>query len=338
MKLNKTWIAWIGLLMFPVIATAKESNDLFRVAAGVELGRLAIEVAGEVETAGKVDFTRLPRSEVVVREAVLGAGPGEFCGAWRYEGVALMDILRDWKLKKANAKEFNLPLDLGVIVESRSGERVVIGWGELFYATSARRIVIADRVAPIYPHKVKVEWKVPAAPRLICADDLLSERNIEHPVRLIVFSAKRQFVVNRNLKPLFADQILLHAGERRVGTIDATPRSVEKRTYPTFWYGRGTGFHGYQDFSGEMLGQILKKHFPTSRENLRRGYFLLSGVDGYRILVTYSELCNRADQADWMLLDKGAGSDGGRFTLFPPADFFSDRAVKAVSVIHLETL
>ena len=50
-----------------------------------------------------------------------------------------------------------------------------------------------------------------------------------------------------------------------------------------------------------------------------------------------SELFNRNDQAEFLLLDHGDGSDGGRFAIFPAPDFFSDRALKAVSAIHILT-
>lgn len=328
-----------GCLLLAVLAVrlpAQETNDLFRVAPAVELGAPVLEVTGEVADPGPVDLAGLPRSEVVVREAVLTESGAKFRGAFRYEGYALLDILRARKVRKANAAEFNLPLDLGVLVENRAGEKVLVGWGEVFFASQLRRIIVADRVAPIPPHKVKVNWTLPAKPKLVCADDLLAERNLEDPVKLTVFSARRSFTVTRNLKPLYSGQVGLFRGDEKQGDLKAPGREDEVRSCPVFFYGRGMGYHGRQDFRGALLGRILQRHFPVDRERLRRGYFLLAGADGYRLLLSYSELCNRSDNAEWLLIDRGRGGDGGRYSLYPAPDFFSDRAVKALRAVHLE--
>jgi hypothetical protein len=67
---------------------------------------------------------------------------------------------------------------------------------------------------------------------------------------------------------------------------------------------------------------------------MKTGYFVLFSVDGYRIALSYSKLCNRNDQAEFLLIDQGQGKSGGRYSVFPAADFFSDRAIKAVQEIH----
>ena len=46
---------------------------------------------------------------------------------------------------------------------------------------------------------------------------------------------------------------------------------------------------------------------------------------------------NRNDQEEVLLIQYGEGSDGGKFRLFPAGDFFSDRAIKAISEISLIT-
>ena len=44
---------------------------------------------------------------------------------------------------------------------------------------------------------------------------------------------------------------------------------------------------------------------------------------------------NRNDQQEFLLVKTDPGEDGGLFRIFPAADFFSDRAIKSVSEIHL---
>jgi hypothetical protein len=58
-------------------------------------------------------------------------------------------------------------------------------------------------------------------------------------------------------------------------------------------------------------------------------------VDGYRCVYTFSEVFNRNDQAEVLLIEDPENQDGGTFRFFPAGDFFSDRAVKAVSEIRL---
>jgi hypothetical protein len=64
----------------------------------------------------------------------------------------------------------------------------------------------------------------------------------------------------------------------------------------------------------------------------------IAGKDGYRSAISYSELFNRNDQQEFMLVKTGVQEDGGLFRIFAAADFFSDRAVKSVNEIHLDII
>jgi len=46
-------------------------------------------------------------------------------------------------------------------------------------------------------------------------------------------------------------------------------------------------------------------------------------------------LLNRNDQQEFLLVKYKENEDGGLFRLFAAFDFFSDRAVKSVSEIHM---
>jgi hypothetical protein len=62
----------------------------------------------------------------------------------------------------------------------------------------------------------------------------------------------------------------------------------------------------------------------------------LVGQDGYRCTLSYSELFNRNDQQEFLLITTAKNEDGGMFRTFPAADFFSDRAIKSLSEIDLK--
>ena len=70
-------------------------------------------------------------------------------------------------------------------------------------------------------------------------------------------------------------------------------------------------------------------------ENLQKGLFIIAGKDGYHATFTYSEIMNRNEQDEFLLVPMAAGEDGGNFKIFPSADFFSDRAIKSVESIQL---
>jgi hypothetical protein len=77
-------------------------------------------------------------------------------------------------------------------------------------------------------------------------------------------------------------------------------------------------------------------YYKESKENLQRGLFVMAGLDGYRVAITYSELFNRNDQSDFLLTENTKDNEGGRFRVYPACDFFSDRAVKALTEVRFE--
>lgn len=61
----------------------------------------------------------------------------------------------------------------------------------------------------------------------------------------------------------------------------------------------------------------------------------LAGKDGYRCAISYSELFNRNDQQEFLLIKAAPGENRGLFRVFAATDFFSDRAIKSLTEIHL---
>jgi hypothetical protein len=324
----------------------QENNDFYDNTPEKALaGAPRIEVLGEVANPGWVDLGILPRRSLIVREARLEKGAIAFIGSYRYDGYSLFDILKEKVVAKKNQAEFRSIIDLLVAVENAKGEKVVLSWGEVFYPAALHRILIADRVSPIIPSETKENWPLPDAMKLVCGNDLVSERNIESPTRITVFSAPLSFPGKKGQKPLHAPSFQVHKQGLQEGRVLASlvedfktaEVKAAKRIYPAVFYGRGKGFHGIQQFSGWPLMDALKSMAivpALDPDWLRRGYLVAASVDGYRIAMSVSELFNRNDQAEFLLVDRGKGADGGRYAIFPAPDFFSDRAVKAVSAIH----
>jgi len=133
---------------------------------------------------------------------------------------------------------------------------------------------------------------------------------------------------------MYSKDFGLFDGEKKMAQILPVV-DKDKTTFNTIFYGRGKGIHSTSPFTGLMLKDVIGKYYPFDRLNIQQGILCLAGKDGYRCAVSYSELFNRNDQQEFLLIRTKPDEDGGLFRIFSAADFFSDRAIKSVSEIHL---
>ena len=135
---------------------------------------------------------------------------------------------------------------------------------------------------------------------------------------------------------MYSDHLKIFLNDELKAEIPDNKLNVNEITYNTIFYGRGRGIHSTVPFSGFALKDLLAGYYPVGRPPVKRGILCVEGVDGYRCVLSYSELFNRNDQQEFLLVQTEKNEDGGFFRLFPAADFFSDRAVKSISEIHLD--
>ena len=317
------------------VDTTDATNDFYDNTETTALDLPALEIAGEVSNPGAVDLTKLTKRSVIVKETLLDAeNKDKFTGAYRYDGYSLFDILNLSVLNKKNKGEFPPIIDLYVEVENKKGEKVVFSWGELYYPVNLNKIIVATDVSRIVPSKTKDLWPLPEAPRLVAANDLVTERNISDPVKITVRSYPRSFPVEKGMSPMYSPAVKLFSGAEKVGELADYPAELKTDTFNTIFYGRGKGIHSTSPFTGVMLKDALKPYYPFKRANLRAGLFCVTAKDGYRSAVSYSELFNRNDQQEFLLVKTAPDADGGLFSLFPAPDFFSDRAIRSITEIH----
>ena len=186
----------------------------------------------------------------------------------------------------------------------------------------------------IVPSKTKELWDLPDENKLVVAGDLLTERNISNPTKITVKSFEGKFDIRKGMDPMYSESFSILAGNSTLETISAKPEGLTDYQFPAVFYGRGKGIHGTTPFNGVLLKQILSKHFPVNKENLQKGLFIITGKDGYHGAYTFSEVMNRNDQAEFLLVPWPKDKNGGVFQIFPAADFFSDRAVSSVESIR----
>ena len=247
----------------------------------------------------------------------------------------MYDILNQSILKKKNEADFPPIIDLYVEIENDKGEKVVLSWGEIYYPVHRHEIIIATQVARIVPSKTKDLWPLPTDSRLVVASDLLTLRNISNPVKITVKSYSGTYAINKGMSPMFSKSFSVSDNTRKLAEIESLPADLQSLTYPTVFYGRGRGIHGTTPFTGVLLKDLLAKSIAVDENNLKTGLFIITGKDGYRAAYSFSEVMNRNDQDEFLVVPLKADEDGGAFQVFPAADFFSDRAIKAVESIKM---
>ena len=316
------------------IDTSDMTNNFYDNTETYSLPVKNLTVDGEIANPGKVDLSDLQKHSVIVKETLIDSlGGDSFVGAYRYDGYSLFDILDKKILKKANSAGFKPIIDLYVEIENDKGEKVVFSWGEIYYPNTLHKIILATSVSRIVPSKTRELWSLPVVSKIVAANDLVTERNISSPVKITVKSFPKSFTVLQGLSPMYSADIKLYSHNKPLDVL--APDEEENITFNTVFYGRGKGIHSTSPFKGMLLKDVIGNYYPVTLANLQTGIMCITGKDGYRCAVSYSELFNRNDQQEFLLVRTEPDEDGGLYRLFATPDFFSDRAIKSVMEIHL---
>jgi len=295
----------------------------------------SIRIEGEVENPEVVQFSSLPSRGVAVKELALDeAGKRHFKGAFLFSGYSLYDILKTAKVKKANEKEFGPPIDLYVVIQNDVGQKALVSWGEVFYAKNRFQILISRSVEAINPTKLKTRWALPSNPQLICGDDLDDVRFIPNPNKIIMRSFSGSIRSSKS-EDIYSPEITVVNGSDSVRVSQFGP-AVRQRSYKSVGYGHGRGFKGVHEMGGFVLKDVLSDEVKPNLQDLRASILVVSAKDGYRTVFSVSEIFNRNDNQDCVLVDEKDSRTDGRYLLFVPSDFFADRNVKAVERIEME--
>ncbi len=239
------------------VDTSDMTNNFYDNTETNSLPLMDLRIEGEIANPGPVDFSKLPKHSVIVKETLLdSAGSDRFVGAYRYDGYSLFDILNNSILKKSNSAEFNPIIDLYVEIENALGEKVVFSWGEIYYPYNLHKIIVASAVSRIVPSKTKELWPLPETSRIVAGCDLVTERNISDPVRITVKSYPKSFPVVKGMSPMYSSGFAAFTGEKKTDNVEVSPE-FQNVTFNTVFYGRGKGIHSTSPFTGLLLKDIL---------------------------------------------------------------------------------
>lgn len=320
----------------PVIR-AKYNNDPFDNERSLRLRGNMPYVSGEILNPGQANVDELQVRTVVTREYFPGKRDREpvFKGAFQYTGYSLSDIIKDYIVSKNNKGEFGLNHDLYVMVKNDDGESAVFSWGELFLGTHNHDIIIATHVQPVFPTHSDDKWPLPDNTRLVASNDFLTVRNIDKPSMIIIRSFPAKFPGHKGLRPLFSPELKINEQGSATRTISDTeiPDSKEDN-HELVFFGLHKGLRGIRDFKGVTLEQVLRANYDFSINELARGMIAIGAKDAYRAVFSLSEIMNRTDMAEVLLLDEPDNEDG-RFIVHPGADFFADRHIKGASLAYI---
>ena len=321
------------------------SNNYYAQEKATELkGPDRITVLGEVPNEQVVKLKRIPFRSVAVREARISGDTVNFEGLYRYDGYALCDILSGINVDKLSKDDFYPPVDLYVEIRNDAGEMAVFSWGEIFYSGDMHNIIIAQYVTRVIPGKTGELWALPKTTKLIVGSDRLSERNISAPTSITIRSLKGDYVVDQSRKDP-SHSLTFEQADASSVTLDArSPEfaqltaQIPYNTYTNVLYGHGMGYKGTRSYDGWWLSEIMAPYFEVSAENLRTGMLSVEGLDGYRTAVSFSEVMNRNDQREIILMYAGdqleeKGREG--FSTYAGCDMMVDRAIKGLSKIRM---
>ncbi len=325
------------ILLFSLVITS--------VLIGVS-SSMALTISGSVRQPLNLGLDDLPRLESVEARITEVLRDNSYRGVFIYRGVPMKTLLNLASIQKEEAG-FSKPIDLAVVVRNREGKTVVLSWGEIFYRNPGE-VMIAFSATPVMPyHKNcgdchQLNFYKPVMeqlnrkigfPKLVITKDFFTDRCLEEVVHIEVVNLKQKAENKKKIEKLFSPKFTI---------VDINNKSFEIKDLSGYHHfevstkqvGDGRGYHGWKRFGGVPLRELLEKLGVKLEID---SAILISSIDGYRTLLSYSELFIAPDGERIMIADTIGTEpfkENGKFALIIPDDLSADRMVKAVAKIE----
>lgn len=250
-----------------------------------------IAVRGELEKElllSLADIQAMPpfliRDVPVIPERVRDRKDEEKVTQTTFRGVLLRDIV--WKAGLKYSRKW----EPGVFIQVRdkNGQEVVFSFGEIFYSSIGRSVLIAyDR-----------DYR-PCKPTLVVATDIHSGRMMTDlteikvsrvDVELLAYEDKAKEIV----RPPSAEFTLVDSKNR----FQRVMKPADLKLFPSIhipaavMIGDCEGFHGIHDLDGVPLSALLKKILTIPDPAPYNRYVLITSDDGYCATYSFGELFN----------------------------------------------
>ena len=291
-----------------------------------------ILITGEVERDVVYNYQDLPWRSVVVKE-IVGTDSSDFIGTYRYDGIALCDILSTLSVDKKSKEEFYPPVDLFVEIWDDNNQYVVFSWGELFYTNTPYNVILALNVTRVIPGKTGELWTLPKVNKIVSSNDFLSLRNLQNPTKIVIKSLTGDYNVNRDRVKEVSTKIELKLNNNILSEFNYPLDQFPIVDFTTNFYGQSMGNKGVKVFSGRPIEHLFTD--LAEKELLSKGVVSIEGSDGYRAAFSISELINRVDHLTPLICESFNEEGRAGFSLFARADIFADRSVKSLNGIRV---
>ena len=299
---------------------------------------LEIQVDGRVERPWRVT-SRTLRLLAPLRVRTREVTPdGRVMGAYAHTGVPVMHILAGVDPSPLAQDPDDRPLDMLVVFTARSGKRSFFTYGELVMADDALPATLAWKREPVLPERGADTYRGNLLTgelnglRLVCPRETDTARYLDDVVRMTLMVP--DFPRDR-LPPVRKHHACRSRGITCIDGDKITPGGFPdspRRTWP-YWFriGHGMGIRSQDTVAaaGFVLSALLLHWFPECGPG---DFFLVSGCDGYRVLLSGREVFADPRGDRFMLVDQIAGTppaDGIMLGVF--GDFYIDRCVRGVS-------
>jgi precorrin-4 methylase len=328
--MKKIWACFILILFFSVRGWTLTSYD--------------ISVTGVVKQPihfTQQDLSKFEQSSIKLNEVTMDKN---YHGSFLYRGVPLRTLLELASIQKEET-DFSKSVDLVIIIKNRDGKQTVLSWGEVFYRNPSE-IIIALSANPIMPHKSCKDchnsetyepWlnqlkRQIGFPKLVIANDFYTDRCLEDVINIEVVALHAKLPVKK-LSELFSPEFIITGNGKMPKNFSDLSSYTHIRLLAK-QAGDGRGYHGFKDFTGVPLLELIKQAGIGPDLNT---VFLISAPDGYRSSVSYGELALNQFGRDIVVADMADGQhlkENGSFSVIFPNDLSADRWVKAVSRIE----
>lgn len=217
------------------------------------------------------------------------------------------------------------------------GGSVVFSWAEIFHVTPPHQVIVATEMAPVEPYRQEVDYPAGDSWRIVAAGDLFAFRTLDNPKRITVHSFdEKDYVIDRDIEPMYSSSVNVLLDGDSLTKIRSGKVIADMRSYSTAFYGMGMGYRERPVFKGPVLTDLLKGYVNPHDPLLNRhGLVAFSGIDGYRTVLSFSELFNRFDQVAPVLSVHNQPNDGGYYRIFYPPAFYADYTVKSLSELYI---
>ena len=291
---------------------------------------------------------------------------GKFLGTYAYTGIPLNNLLEgiapsplDWKenskidrIKSSldkkmpgikEEKRFH-PTDILVTFYSRDGKTAHFSYAELTFSDDRNPVILAYHRKELKSGKDADKYNKNTYKdnikglRLVCPDDSDTSRYLNDVIKITystlpapdsLLPVVKSFKEIKSGKKCYSESIKGIDGNRAF-SINLNEYQIKKVNR---WvrFSHGHGFENIYSAEGISFRDILRKNFPNINLN---DFFLVTGCDGYRVLLSCREIFDNADGESFLIIKKlGNGFPPGRLMFSAVKDFYSDSNVWGVTNI-----